>query len=862
MNLPNLLRHISAKHVRLQKTQLVMAMAGICLGVAAMVAIDLANRSVLRSFEDSINQVTGRAALTITGTDAGFPEAMLERVQNVAGVEYAVPVIEATASLTGTRQRPLMILGIDVLQDHQIRDYSITDESADIPDPLLFLARSDSILITRAMAAAEGIGIDQEIRVQTVAGLRNFRVRGLLNPTGPARVAGGDIAVMDVFAAQMAFGKEGRIDRIDVSLLPGETLATVRERIREALPAGYSIDTPAGRTQQVEILLGRFSKSMSFISVMALFVGMYLIYNTVSIAVVQRRREIGILRALGAGRGEICRLFLAETLCVATAASLAGAVLGYLFAGATVDLVAQSVTDMYLRSSGAELALSWQGVLGNAAVGVLASLVAATLPALAGARITPAAAIRSQPYSEESGLLGAKIKVAATLCLLAAALLIILFATAAPGAAVRSLGVIVAGALLLLLGISLCTPLLLRRIVPLCHGGLAACCGAQGRLAGLNLQKNVSRNGVAVAAIVCSIALFVSSANAINSVRRSVFDWIDTIIRADILVSSGHPLAGGGAPTIPMPAEMQQELAAVDGVRAVDLFRKTFLDYGGRKVLLEMFDVPLRLEYCPAMITEGSREDMLLLSGKDNITVNEGFAVKHRIRRGDTILLPTPAGPMPFTVTAVVVSYSADTGVIWMDISTYRRHWQDPLIDTYEVLVQPGRDIETVRQAILERFGGERQLFALPAAEFKLEVQKVLDRSFVLTNAVNIITLVIAGLGIIITLLSSVLERTREIGILRGIGMQKNQVSAVVIIESSLIGAAGGILGIGCGALIGWIELEGIFRLDYGESVVYYMHYGAMAWAMLLAVGLSAAAGLYPARRAAATNIVEALTYE
>jgi putative ABC transport system permease protein len=862
MNLINLLRHVSFKHVRLQKTQLVMAMAGICLGVAAMVAIDLANRSVLCSFEDSINHITGRATLQITGAESGFPEAMLERVQNVAGVEYAVPVIEATASLSGGRQRALMILGIDVLQDHQIRDYSINDESADIPDPLLFLARRDSILLTRTMAAQEGIDIDQQIEMQTVAGLRTFQVRGLLNPAGPARVAGGDIAVMDIYAAQMAFGKEGRIDRIDVSLLPGENFDTMQERIRQVLPAGYSIDTPAARTRQVEVLLSRFRKSMGFISCMALFVGMYLIYNTVSIAVVQRRKEIGILRALGAGRAEIFRLFLTETLLIAAVASLLGAGLGYIFARATVDLVAQSVTDMYLRTSVTELAFSWRAVLGNGATGVLASLTAAILPALAGTRLTPASAIRSLPYSAESSLLGRKIKIASALSLLAAVVIFAVFESAEPASAVRSLGVIMASAIFLLLGISLCTPLLLRRIVPLCHGVLAACFGAQGRLAWLNLQKNVSRNGVAVAAILCSIALFVSSANAISSVRRSMFDWIDSIIRADILVSTGHPLATGGSPTIPMPGDMQQEMEKVSGVLSVEPFRKGYLNYEGKKVLLEIFDVARRLEYCPAMITQGSREDMLRLPGRDNIVVNEGFAVKHAIKPGNTIVLPTPAGPVPFGVTAIVVSYTSDSGAIWMDVTTYRRHWQDQLVDTFEVLVQPGRDIAAVREAILARFGGERRLFALPAAEFKVEVQKMLDRSFVLTNAVNILTLIIAGLGIIITLLASVLERTREIGILRGIGMQKNQVSAVVIIESILLGAAGGALGIATGVLIGWIELEGVFRLDFGASITYHLHYGAMAWAMLLAAGLSAMAGLYPAQRAAATNIVEALTYE
>ena len=156
-----------------------MAVSGICLGVAVMVSIDIVNRSVLRSFEDSINQITGRAALQITGADSGFPEEMLERVQGVSGVEYAVAAIETNANFSGGKERSLMILGIDVLQDHKIRDYSVTDESAEIPDPLLFLAKRDSILLTRSMAEQEGIKIDDEVKIQTVAGIKTFKVRGL-----------------------------------------------------------------------------------------------------------------------------------------------------------------------------------------------------------------------------------------------------------------------------------------------------------------------------------------------------------------------------------------------------------------------------------------------------------------------------------------------------------------------------------------------------------------------------------------------------------------------------------------------------------------------------------------------------------
>ena len=211
MNFSNLLKHISVRRLKFQKAQTFMALAGICLGVSAVVSIGIVNKSVLQSFEDSINRVTGRAALSITAGQSGFPEAILDRVQKVPGVEYAVPVIDTHGFLQDAKERSLMIMGIDSLQDNQIRDYSLSDENSDIPDPLLFLAKRDSILITKEMARREGIKIDQIIRIETVSGVRPFRVRGLLEPDGPAKALGGSIAIMDIYAAQMAFGKEGRI---------------------------------------------------------------------------------------------------------------------------------------------------------------------------------------------------------------------------------------------------------------------------------------------------------------------------------------------------------------------------------------------------------------------------------------------------------------------------------------------------------------------------------------------------------------------------------------------------------------------------------------------------------------------------
>jgi putative ABC transport system permease protein len=769
-----------------------------------------------------------------------------------------VPVIETNANLAEGSERSFAVLGVDVLQDNNIRSYSVSDESADIPDPLLFLAKPDSILLTREMATREGIHIDQKIRVLTVQGLKTFTVRGLLEPDGPAKALGGDIAVMDIYAAQMAFGKEGRIDRIDVSMLRGETLDTMKGRIQTALPQGYYIDTPAGRTRQIENLMARFRNSMDFIGFMALFVGMYLIYNTVSISVVQRKREIGILRALGATQGGIIRLFLAETVALSLFASVLGVGLGVIFAKLSINAVAQTVSSMYGRSEVTELALPWSGMVKNVCIGILSSVVAAAFPARSSAHIAPVSAIRSTPFVIDGSALNKAQKLLSLSFLALTTAIIAVYKLAGPASPIRNSGTTTLAGLCLALGVSLATPLLLQRFIRIYRAFVAPRLGAGGRLAGLNLEKNLSRNAVAVAAVFFSISLSVGSASMLNSARMGVMDYIDAVDNSDIVITAGHPIASAGAQTIPMPLAMRQELEALPGVRNVDPFRKLFLNLSGKRVLLEAIDVVSWPKNNSCTVISGS----LMKRGRDEVAVNETIASRLGLKQGDALVLPTPAGPRSFTVVAVIVSYASDSGVIFLDMPTYEKYWNDHVADMFSVYVEPGTDVTTARDAIRERFKETRKMFVLPALEFRQEIKKMLNRSVEMNDAVNVLTLLIAGFGIIVTLLASVLERTREIGILRSIGMTRGQVSGVVLIESALIGAAGGLLGIGAGVITGWINLEGFFRLDFGTSMAYHIHYPSIASGLLLSICLSVLAGLYPAHRAAKTNIVEALSYE
>ena len=860
MNLTNLLRHVSLRHIKYQKAQTLLALAGIGLGVAAIVSIGIVNQSVLHSFEDSFRNATGRAALQVTGAQSGFPEEILDQVRAVAGVEYAVPVVDTDGLLAVGKERSIMILGVDVLIDGQIRSYSLAEESADIPDPLLFLARPDSILVTKALAEREGIVMDQMLQVETVRGTLSFRVRGILNPEGPAKVMGGNLAVMDIYAAQLAFGKEGRIDRVDVSLLRDEDQEEVRRRIEATLPQGYTVDTPAGRTRQIAGMLSKFQTALNLISIFAIVVGMYLIYNAVSISIVRRRKEIGILRALGVTRGQIMRLFLAETLGISLIASVLGVGMGILVAASIVGVLGKIVSLWYARTAVTGISIAWLHPAAGIACGVVASLAAAVFPVLAGSRISPISAIRSAPWSEEGYLTGKRLNIAAAFFILLAATIYCLYRFAGFSPLFRSSGFLFSSQIFLLLGLSLVTPAFLRGFLALFHRLLAHRLGSTGMLAGLNLRKNLNRNAVAVAAIFFGISVFVNSAGFIYSIKGSVTTWLDAVVRADIIVSDGHPSSSTNAQTVPMPVEMWRDIEKVPGVLSADPWRKLYMDYQGKRVLLSSVDMVRRGAYSHFMVVRGSQQEITrLLPHQDNVVVSEPFAEQFGVKPGDFITIPTPSGPVRCGIVAVVVDYLYDSGTICMDIHTFQRHWGDKLADHFSVRVEPGADIAKVKDALLRRLGTDRKLFVLPVSEFKEEIRKAMDQTFVFNYALSVITMAIAGFGIIITLLASVLERTRELGILRSIGMLRRQVSAVVLLESVLMGMAGGILGCGAGLITGRLTLEGA---KYSAAVEYFVPAGSIVWALVMAAGLAALAGIYPARRAAKTNVVEALTYE
>ena len=321
-------------------------------------------------------------------------------MQSAPSVRVAVPVIEAVVDTRIKGEGSLLILGVDMTGDRSLRDYDLeSGDEAVIDDPLVFLAQPDSIILTKEFADKNHLGVQSRVALGTVEGEKQFTVRGIMKSSGLASAYGGNLAIMDIYAAQRMFGRGRRFDRIDLAVQPGHTIAEAEQELRTLLGPGLQIDPPSGRGQQFEAILSAYSMMVNISSLFALFIGMFIIYNSFAIAVTQRRSEIGILRALGATRGQIRWLFLGESAVTGLIGSLGGLAFGVLIARAIAATVGGLINDVYGVGHLADEVAADPRLLGIAlGIGIATSVVAALIPARNAARVDPVQALQKGKY--------------------------------------------------------------------------------------------------------------------------------------------------------------------------------------------------------------------------------------------------------------------------------------------------------------------------------------------------------------------------------------------------------------------------------------------------------------------------------
>jgi putative ABC transport system permease protein len=823
--------------------QLALALLGIGIGVAVIVAVDLANASARKAFLMSMDAITGEATHQVIGGPLGVEESVYVRLRVEEGVRDIAPVVEGTAVMDETS---FTVMGVDLFAEQELRSFTgeaQTGGSDDTPGESLFrdfLTRPGAVTMSQATANAFGLRLGEEFELSAGGRIRTATLIGIF---GDDAAGLQNLLVADVATAQEWFDSVGYLSRIDVRLPDGDDTALAR--LERALPDGHRVLTAAGRTRTTAEMSAAFMTNLAAMSLLALLVGLFLIYNSVSFSVLQRRSLIGNLRALGITRGRMFSLILAEAAVIGIVASLLGVAAGIVLGEKLLALVAQSINDLYFRLNVTDVMVSPLSVTKGLIAGVGASLAAAAVPAIEAMSFPPRLAMTRSSLERRTGRLLPGVALAGLATMLAAAALL-----AVSG---RSLGAGLLAVFLLIFGFALCVPFAVRVVSGVLAPAAARVGGMLARMAVAGIRESLSRTGVAIVALAVAVSATIGVSVMVDSFRGSVDKWLEQTLQADVYA---------GAQRGALDPQLLADISTLEGVEAFSTSRRVLLeDAGGRTQLIAIRMAPGSyagteiIDADPAEIwPRWEREDVVLVS--------EPYAYQNAVSRGDVVRLPTDAGERDFEIAATYQSYDINASAMLMSRNVYDRHFDDDRVESVGLYLSDGTDPKAVLARIEELGEGRQDIRFDSNARIRELSLEIFDRTFIITDVLYWLAVGVAFIGILGAMLALQLERGRELAVLRALGMTPSQLGTMITTQTAVIGLLSGIAAVPLGIMMAYVLIEVINRRAFGWQIDMSIAPGILLSAIVFAIGAALLAGLYPAWRAAQSQPAAAMREE
>ena len=858
-----LLRLLAWRRLKEEPFRLLLTLLGVALGVAVFIAIKLANTTSTQAFQNSLAAISGKTHLEVSGGGLGVDEDLILRLTAMAEVKRAAPVIQQHVWVrrvdgSGARWRrgapsqgrAALVLGLDLLGDNDFRGYAFENKYSR-EEILSRIADPRGLFIARGVADALGVGVGDFVELEAVRRMR-FRIRGVLRPEGMAKSMDGRLIIMDIGVAQEVFERFGRLDRIDLILEDEDAIASVREKIQNLLPPGAVVARPARRGGDVEKMLASFQLNLTVLSFIALLVGCFLIYNTMSASVLRRKREIATLRSLGMTSKAIIFLYGTEALCIGAAGSCLGVAMGVFMAQGALSFISQTIRNLYAFLEVRHVLLSPEALLTGFGVGVGVSLVSGIFPAIAASRQTP-----RQGVVEGRGKV--EVRPAAIAALVASALLIAFIAywlnlqalaRETPLLGYLSAAAVILATALLSLPVVLLGSFVVRRIL----GG-----SVNGWLAAHGLGRHPYRNGVTLSSLAIAVAMLVSLIIMIESFRATVEVWTHQTLKADFYAAPASRFIKGSQASVSEDA--LGLIRSVRGVAAVDGFRAMRLPWRGRRITLAAGDFRIVAERGRLLFLDGdSKETLTRARVRGEAIITETFANLYGVKKGDLLRLPAPVGEVPVRVAGVYYDYTTDGGFVVVDREFLKKHWGDERLSSLAIYLEKNARPEDVRKSLENAL--DSTMVLISNAGLKKRVLSIFDQTFAITYALEFIAVVVALLGVATGLSSNILERVHEIGALRAMGLTRKGIVCSIMGEAAILGVLSVLVGLAAGVSLAAILIFVVNKLSFGWTIQYIFAWKGMAVYLLVVVAASLAASWLPARAAARIPIREALSEE
>ncbi len=853
MRMPASLFKVAWSYLLAHPLQTVLMLLGISLGVAVAVSVDVANASASQAFDLSVEAVVGRSTHYISGGPSGIPdEAYADLRRAGLGIPMA-PILSQYVASPELGGVPLQLLGVDPFAEEPFRSYLYSEEAqVNVAEFGAFYAVPGAILISSDLAAQYGLAPGDSIQLNVAGSAKQGIVAGLIEPRDAlSRRALEYLVLADISTVQELSGRLGWIERIDL-ILPEEGREATLQRLEAQLPEGMQVLPAEGRSQAAEQITSAFRTNLTALSLLGLVVGLFLIYNTMTFSVVQRRQIFGTLRALGVSGREIFILVLGEALLVGVVGSSLGILLGLLLGRGAVDQVSQTINDVFFTLTVREAVLPASSLIKGGLLGMAATLLAAWVPALEAANSPPRRILsRSQLELLSTKILGrvalfGGLMAAASGILLTTLELDLIFSFAC------TFGVTI--------GLALTTPWITQRLMPLIARLLGRAIGPLGRLAPREVAASASRTSPAMAALMVAVAVTIGASLMISSFRGSVITWLDQILSNDIYGSvAGASLA---EPAIPIDPEIIEQVETWPGVEAVHLLRNIEVDSPYGPITISANNNPGDGNEQIYVEKQGSGAEVWQAVQAGAVMISEPLANRLGLRMGDNLTLYTPQGEHSFPIVAVFLDYTSSRGnvSIWLDI--YRQLWDDQAVTAFSARVAPGQDIDAMVAAMKSELNQGQFLNVRSNAGLREETLEIFDRTFVITGALQIITTGVAFVGVLSAMLALQLEKQRQMGILKAIGLSIRQLWALTLLETGLIGAVAGLLALPTGYIVAQILLQLINKRSFGWTLQMQLEAAPFIQALLIAVAAALLAGLYPAYRASRRSAAEAMRFD
>jgi putative ABC transport system permease protein len=854
LSLRTLLRH---------PIQFAIMALGIALGVAVMVGIDIANASAARAFDLSTSAVTGRATHAIVGSAQGVDESIYARLRTDPQWRNkleSAPLVIAYAVSPQLGEVPFTLLGIDPFAEAPFRSYLGAQQQTRQETIASLLTVPGAILLSAPTAQRYGlepcaqrpsaINNSCSLTLSINGETRQVYLTGLLEPSdGFSRRALETIILTDIATAQSLSGTGSKLTQIDL-ILPDNFDSTA---LSAALPDGMLLVTSELRTNQVNEMTAAFRFNLTALSLLALLVGIFLIYNAMTFSVVQRRPMFGTLRSIGYTREQVFRMVLDEAALVGVLGAGLGLGLGILLGQGAVQMVTQTLNDIYFIVSVRGLQVPASSLLKGGLAGLFASILAAAPPAWEAASVPPRLALsRAGLESKASTAVNLVAELGVFAALIGAVILAI---------PTRNLIISFGGTFAVIIGLAALTPLVTVTSMHILGEPLGKLFGFLGRLAPRNVIRSQSRTAVAVAALMIAVSVTIGVQVMINSFRSTVQIWLEQAMRGDIYISAqGLSATRLDTPLDPDVISVAQGYPLAESSIAI------------RVSMVESEHGPVELV---AASTERPMDARLFLAVRGNpqqagremkagaILLSEPLANRLGISTtGGSLALLTPKGWQSFPIAGIYADYTSTRGTVRMSLDVYRRLWGDERLNGVVLFLLPGSDIDAVTTDLRTQLANFPKIQVNPSRTLRREAMVVFDRTFAITTAMQLVTTLVAFIGVLSSLLAVQLEKAREMGILRALGLTVDEMRRLTLWETGLLGASAGLLSLPTGYILAWILIFVINQRSFGWTLQMHTEPAPFVQAFLLAIGASLLAALYPAWRLGRMQAAEALRGE